>query len=127
MDFNDLATAQSHGNGAEINILSPVDGKPTDVYITIMGIDSKEWRAAKKAQTSQIITARADGKMEDLDYDRMDAEALAKITLGWKGIAKEGKEYKFSYENALSLYLDAPAVVSQLIEFVSNRENFIKG
>ena len=127
MELNQLQTVNDHDNGAECNILSPVDGKKTDVFIKIRGSDSKAWRQAKKNQTQQIIEARADGKMDSLDYDAMDAEALAEVTLSWRGITKDGKPFEFSKENAEKLYKESPAVTGQLLEFLSNRANFTKG
>lgn len=125
MEFSQLATAQAHSQGAECNIKSPLDGKPTDVFITIMGADSREWRAAKKQQTSQILRAKSQGKEDSLDFDKMDVEALVSVTLSWRGIAQDGEEYEFSKENARSLYQDAPGVVAQLLEFLGDGENFI--
>lgn len=128
MELGKLQTATIHEEGAEVNILSPVDGTPTDVFVTIMGSDSKQWRTAKKKQAAQINEhLRKGGKYDELDYDSMDAEALASVTLSWKGITKDGKEYKCNYGNALALYTDSPAVASQLIAFISDRENFIGG
>lgn len=127
MEFNSLATAISHEAGAEVNILSPVDGKPTDVFITIQGADSKEWRKQKKKQTSLIIAAKANDKMQDLDYDAMDVDALVAVTLGWRGIVKDGEEFKFTKANAKELYNQAPAVVEQLISFLGDSANFTKG
>jgi len=127
MDLNQLQTVSSHDEGAECNILSPIDGMPTDVFIKIKGADSKAWRAAKKSQMSQIIAARADDKLDKLDYDSMDAEALAEVTISWKGITKDGKPYGFSKENALTLYKESPAVLNQLLAFIEQRANFTKG
>tara|TARA_R110000823_G_scaffold203197_2_gene334057 strand:+ start:3329 stop:3712 length:384 start_codon:yes stop_codon:yes gene_type:complete len=127
MELNKLETVESHGTGAECNILSPVDGMPTDVYIKIAGADSRVWRAAKKKQTQAIISARADSKMDSLDYENMDASALAEATISWRGITKDGKEYEFNKGNAKKLYSESPSVANQLIEFLSNRANFTKG
>jgi len=127
MEFDNLATSVAHEAGAEVNILSPVDGKPTDVFITIMGADSKEWRKQKKKQTTAIISAKSQDKLDELDYDAMDVEALVAITIGWKGIVQKGKEYKFNKSNAKKLYENAPSVVSQLLDFVSHNANFTKG
>jgi hypothetical protein len=127
MEFDNLATSVAHEAGAEVNILSPVDGKPTDVFITIMGADSKEWRKQKKKQTTTIIAAKAQDKLDELDYDAMDVEALVAITIGWKGIVQKGKEYKFNKSNAKKLYENAPSVVSQLLDFVSDNANFTNG
>lgn len=127
MDLNQLQTVTSHDEGAECNILSPIDGSKTDVFIKIKGADSKVWRSAKKTQMSQIIAARADDKMDDLDYESMDAEALAEATISWRGITKDGKPYGFSKENALKLYKESPAVTNQLLAFIEQRANFTKG
>ena len=127
MDFTELATAQAHAQGAECNIKNPLTGEPTDVYILIMGADSREWRAAKKSQTSQILRAKSQGNEDSLDFDKMDVDALVSVTLDWRGIAKDGEDYPFDKKNARALYQDAPSVVSQLLEFLGNGENFING
>jgi len=127
MDFNDLATVETHDQGAEVNIISPLDRNPTDVFITIMGVDSKEWRSQKKKQTTKIIEAKNAGTMDKLDYDALDAEALAAVTLSWRGITKEGKEFKCTHANALDLYVNSPAISSQLLDFLNERANFTKG
>jgi len=96
MELNSLRTVESHEAGAECNILSPVDGSPTDVFIKIKGSDSKEWRNAKKNQTSQIIAAKSGGKDIDLDYDKMDVDALVAVTMDWSGIVDNGEPYPCS-------------------------------
>lgn len=127
MELSKLATAESHQEGAECNISDPLTGNPTDVFIKIMGADSAKWREQKKRQTNAVIQARADGKSKELDFDKMDVEALAAVTLGWRGISKDGAEYEFSKANAKHLYENSPSVVNQLLEFLSNGANFTKG
>lgn len=124
MDINKLQTVSDHEEGAECNILSPVDGMPTDVYIKIKGSDSKAWRQAKKSQMARIIDARQKDEMDRLDYEAMDAEALASITISWRGITKDGKPFEFSQDNALKLYQESPAVAGQLLAYIEQRENF---
>ena len=127
MELAHLKTAESHDEGADVTILSPVDGKPTDVVIRIKGMDSKTWREAKKNQTQKIIDARADNKIDCLNYDLMDAEALADATITWSNITKDGKEYECNRKNAIDLYANAPDVKDQLLAFLGNRANFING
>ena len=124
MDINKLQTVSDHEDGAECNILSPVDGMPTDVYIKIKGSDSKSWRKAKKSQMTRILDARQKDSMDSLDYELMDAESLAGITIGWRGITKDGEPFEFSYENALQLYQESPSVTAQLLAFIEKRDNF---
>lgn len=127
MDIGRLATAEAHGEGAECNILDPLTGEPTDVFITIKGADSKDWRAQKKKQTNAVMNARAGGKSQDIDFDAMDVEALVAVTIGWRGIVDNGEDYPFSKKNAKRLYENSPAVVNQLLSFLSNGANFTKG
>ena len=60
----------------------------------------------------------------DIDFDAMDIDALVDVTLGWRGLADNGKEVKFTAKKAKQLYEQAPDVVKQLLSFVSNNENF---
>lgn len=127
MEFDKLATTASHEAGAEVNILSPVDGSPTDVFITIQGADSKAWRRAKKRQTSKIIAAKAEGKLDELDFDAMDVDALVAVTLSWRGITKGRKKYECTPENVKALYEQAPPIVEQLLRFLGDTANFTEG
>lgn len=127
MDISDLMTADSHAAGAECNIYSPVDGKATDVFILMAGVDSAIWRKQKRKQTAEIMQAARAKTDGELDYDRMDIDALVEATIGWRGIVAGGKPYEFSKENALQLYSKSPGIVSQLLDFVANKRNFTKG
>lgn len=127
MDISALATAESHGAGAECNILDPVTREPTDVFISIMGADSREWRAQKKKQTNKMLQARSEEKAQSIDFDAMDVAALVAVTIGWRGIVSDGEEYPFTKANAKHLYENAPNVVSQLLTFVADGANFTKG
>jgi hypothetical protein len=127
MDISLLATAESHGEGAECNILDPVTREPTDVFIKIMGADSKEWRAQKKKQTNAVLEARSQDKAKSIDFDAMDVDALVAVTLDWRGIVSNGEDYPFTKANAKNLYQNAPNVVSQLLVFLADGANFTKG
>lgn len=127
MDVTSLMTADSHDAGAECNIFSPVDGKATDVYILIAGVDSAVWRKQKRKQTAEIMQAARAKKDSELDYDRMDIDALVEATLGWRGIVKDGEAWEFSKERALELYSKSPGIVSQLLDFIADKRNFTKG
>jgi len=127
MEFDKLATTASHEAGAEVNILSPVDGSPTDVFIKIKGADSKAWRQQRKRQTSTIVQAKSEGKLDEVDYDVLDIEALVAITIDWKNLTKGGKKYECTPENARALYEQSPSIVQQLLTFLADSGNFTKG
>ena len=131
MEFNKLATAKHHDNGAECNILDPISGEPTDFFIKICGADSKVWRKEKKMQTRKLLSVRSQSTDEDFDYEvagidfeAMDIVALINATIDWRGLVNNGKEVKYSKEMAHELYDNSPSIVRQLIEFLGNGENF---
>jgi len=131
MEFNKLATAKHHDNGAECNILDPVSGEPTDFFIKICGADSKVWRREKKVQTRKLLNARSQSDEPDFDYEKagidfeaMDIVALVNATIDWRGLVNNSKEVKYSKEMAHELYDNSPSIVRQLIEFLGNGENF---
>lgn len=128
MDIGSLMTVEDHNDGAEYNVLSPRDGKKTDVFIKIKGPDSVEWRKQKRLQTNAIIASRGakDAKTE-IDYDAMDIDALVAVTVSWRGIVKDGKEWPCTKANARKLYEQSPRIVSQLLTFVSDTVNFTNG
>jgi len=57
----------------------------------------------------------------------MDVDALVAVTMDWSGIVDNGEPYPCSKKNALKLYADSPAIVSQLIDFLTRRANFTTG
>lgn len=117
MDINTLYTVDAHEEGAEIRIVSPLDGKKTDFYISVQGVDSKAYRTAVKAYHRKLLNDEEGGEIE----------LIVAITKGWRGLVDGDKEVEFSAENAKSVYENAPDVASQLDRFVANRQNFIKG
>jgi len=127
MELGSLKTTEIHEVGSECNIKDPATGEATDFFITIMGADSKEWRKHKKAQQAAMIKARQEDKIESLDYDKMDVDALVDCTIGWRGLVDNGEEVKCSKKSAKELYENAPRVVVQLLSYVGNNANFTKG
>ena len=127
MELSNLLTVDDHDAGAECNIVSPIDGKKTDVYILIAGADSAAWRKQKRKQTSEIMSSTRSKKDVSLDYDKMDIEAVVEITLEWRGIVSNGNDYPYNKKNALALYSKSPGIVNQLLDFIANKRNFIKG
>ncbi len=117
MDIEQLYTADAHEEGAEIRILSPINGDETDFYIIVKGVDSKSYREAVRAYHRKLIN-KEDGGEIDL---------LVAITKGWRGLQSKDKEVKFTSKLAYDLYVNAPNIASQVDAFVAERRNFTKG
>jgi hypothetical protein len=117
MDINTLYTVDAHEEGAEIRIVSPLDGKETDFYITLQGVDSKAYRTAVKAYHRKLVNEEEGGEID----------LLIAITKGWRGLSDGKTDVKFSALRAKAVYENAPNVAAQIDRFVSDRTNFIKG
>jgi len=114
MDISELDTCTIHGEGSELQIKDQL-GNDTDVYVTVVGVDSKLWRETLKGN------ARKSG-----DDKLSDNEILAKVCLSFRGLESEGKEIPFSYEAILNLLEIAPYIADQIDRFIGNRANFTK-
>tara|TARA_R110000737_G_scaffold245703_1_gene256268 strand:- start:397 stop:750 length:354 start_codon:yes stop_codon:yes gene_type:complete len=117
MDLKQLYTADAHNEGIEICIKSPLDGKETDFYVTVMGVDSKAYREAVRAYHRKLLNKEEGG----------DIDLLVSVTKSWRGLQDQGKDVKFSPKVAAKLYNQSPNVASQLDAAVADRKNFIKG
>lgn len=136
MSYKELFTTEQHNEGSEMQLTNQY-GKKTDMYITVAGIDSAAWRYEKVELERKTLAKRADlirecdkvdTKILTTAVDELTAEALANITIGWRGFLDEsGKKIKFSNKKIKELYLCAPYIKDQVDIFFTNRVNFTKG
>jgi len=117
MNLDDLYTVDDHDNGAEMQVENQV-GKKVDMYLTVVGIDSKKWQNLK-SKAKRVIS-------DDTTVEEA-AKILSDAIIGWRNVEHKGKELKFTRENAERLLVNAPYVIGQVIRFIINRENFMKG
>lgn len=113
MDIKDLYTADVHEAGSEMHVEGP-DGKPIDFFITLVGKDSKKWRAIKRKYERDMLM----DKDPERDYV---AEMLADAVISWRG---DGIQ-KFTRKAALELFINAPYILDQANVFVGTRSNFM--
>jgi len=128
MDYEELFTTPSHEDGAEVQI-HDMNGKATDMYLLIKGIDSKAWRKEKHSleQRAMIIRSMPDADRVKIDPDETASDALANCVISWRGFKSKGKEVEFSTDKVKQLFLNAPYIMEQVDRFFSKRVNFTKG
>lgn len=126
MEFDKLATRADHEEGVEVQITNPVNDEPTDVYITIVGPDSKEWRRSNKSDLRMALARKRDEPWTDDELLERDIDKLVSITKGWRGITKDGKPLEFSAKTCRELYEAAPTVMDQVDRYAADYENFTK-
>ena len=116
MDINNLYTVEAHEEGAEIRIVSPLDGKKTDFYISVQGVDSKAYRTAVKAYHRKLLNDEEGGEIE----------LIVAITKGWRGLVDGDKEVEFSAKNFGLLAMIKALKSVELIIYVKLPKQLVK-
>tara|TARA_R110000868_G_scaffold192553_2_gene437122 strand:+ start:2187 stop:2570 length:384 start_codon:yes stop_codon:yes gene_type:complete len=127
MDIKSLYTLEAHESGSELNIISPIDGKPTDCFLTVSGVDSRAWREAELAGKRKIVELVNSGDANELKQGIIIAETLASAVTGWRGFDDNGKPLVFDRAFLTDLLVNSPSIGDQVDRFIVNRSNFTKG
>lgn len=136
-DLDNLAAIDQ----AELNIKSR-DGTPTGWIWTIAGPGHPQTIALNDRLTKEGFSrakaqemARVNGKKWKGDDDTADqvvrrtAESMAGRILGWSPVTFHGKDYPFTTENAVAIFLDptrGDTLFAQLAEFIGDEKSFMK-
>lgn len=106
-----------------------IDGEPCGVEFLLIGIHSEE--AIKNMDKyDQILEEMSEEERKEKEGE-IDAERVASLTKGVRGangekILVEGNEVKFDFEFIKKLYLNAPLIKMDNIEFAIKTSNFMK-
>ena len=124
MDIKSLYTLEAHESGSEMNIISPIDGKPTECFLTVSGVDSRAWREARLVFEREIIKLN---NASESERALLIATAQAAAVIGWRGFDNEGKPLDFDRAFLTELLVESPSIGDQVERFKENRLNFTKG
>lgn len=114
IDVNELTLA---ANARQIDIKHPYTGESTPFKITVLGIDSSDYRAAMNESIDQ------DGSPEDQTIG-----FLRRIIVNWSGIqGPNGEPLPCNDSTVESLLSCSPNIANQIQAFIGDRENFTKG
>ena len=116
---------------ADYELLHPTTGAPTGAFITLAGPEHPQRKriAMDLMRRLRATAARAKQAVADPEEDaRENVKLLAKVTLGWRGIRKNGEEAAYSEAAAIELYSDPKRqwVVKQLLAAMNDQDLFIK-
>jgi hypothetical protein len=109
MDYASLNLEKAADQGIVVKVRSPLDGSilkasdGTDMFITVLGTDSKQW----KAEIARIKreSATREGAPSEEEIKAESIRALASITVDWHSeTALNGQKLKCSQANAIKLY-----------------------
>ncbi|MFO1126374.1 MAG: hypothetical protein U1E25_14595 [Methylocystis sp.] len=134
-DLASLDTTPAAEAGAEMKVLHPTsgavlsqeDGQP--IVITLVGEDSERFRRASRASLDRRLKRQSAGvsappSAEELENNAI--ETLVACTIGWSGIALDGKTLDCTPENARMIYKRLRWLREQVDAFINDRANFLK-
>lgn len=127
MDFARLDTLTKANEGAEIELLHPVDRSPIGVTVRILGSDSDVYRDMERKHADKRIRNFERGKMR-LSPEEVESESLEMLLaclIGWEGVEEHGETVPFTAENARRFMERYRWMREQIASAIGDRRNFI--
>lgn len=129
-DLSKLNTAAVAEEGAELDVLHPVENIPIGVKIVLAGKDSDRFQKFVRKQANKRTSKWRPGQKlsftaEEQEQEKVDL--LVACTISWSGVVMNGEEIPFSPEAAKELYSNPGFswLVEQIDEFIGDREHFL--
>lgn len=119
MIMKDFYTRESANEGVKLPLFTP-EGKETEHYLVIRGVDSDAFRLAEseaKRSSIKIIGVEDEGERNNLVYEGK-IEMLSSLICGWSF------EEKVSKENIKTLLREAPQIADRIDRFACDRTLF---
>ena len=114
-------------DNVKVNILHPVTNEATDIFFSVCGSDSKEYRQGIRDLMAARIASNEAGETSR-HYEDDEINLLIKCTKSFEGILIDGETPQFNDEVLFSIFLDYPFIKEQLDKFIGTRANFfLKG
>lgn len=130
-DFIKTNIAELAETGYEFAVKLP-DGTPTDFLITVRGTHSAKVKAYSKKLFNQMQIkeqqAKRKGKESEMSLEEaedLSIESAVTRIVSWKGLEENGKEVKFTEENARRIMRELDWVRTQVLEESDIAANFI--
>lgn len=127
MDFRDIiSNCIDQDNGAELVLVDPVTGEPTDMKLIIAGPDSATQRRARLAMVDELAElADEDGKVSAENREKASIAMLARAVLRWD-IRLDGEALPFEHQNVVRLLSTGTWVREQVDGFAGSRRPYAR-
>ena len=128
MDLNELLAAASvQDTGHEFELLDPVEGRATGLKFTIAGPDSEKAKVARAKMETALtrINNRGSGRVTADERDRLMADFLFDVTIGWK-VKQGNKALEFNRENFARVIGAGTWVRAQIDMFAADRAPYFR-
>jgi hypothetical protein len=131
-DAGDLDTIAACNRPTEVQILHPITGAPTGLFISVVGKDGDAYRSRVRAMADENLR-RGGGR--DVTLDKLEAkniDALVAATVAWRSegddghITLRGERLECTPPNVRRLYTEILPIREQVSEAISDLSLFIK-
>ena len=131
VDLSQLDSVEAHNAGIDVELFSPRDGTPLDMFITVLGKDSDKFNEVTTAQNRARIQQAQQGGFRPgrgpvNTGEREGLELLAACTIGWKNIELDGEMLPFTTANAVKLYKRFPWIKEAIDIAIGDRALFMQ-
>lgn len=132
MDLAKLDLTEHANNGATMDVMHPITGEQLldangfPVTVTLLGADSTKMRQEMSDRAKRQLAKKPQSIQTIDEAEKLSAELLATITVGWSGFVENGEAIECNRENAIRLYTKYSWLRQQIDAFTTDRANFYK-
>jgi len=127
LGLEDFYTKDAANEGVKVPLYWP-DGKKSDFWLLVAGVDSDVYTQAKTKLDRYAMTA-----YKGLEDDEAQSIHLGKVTelkascvLDWNMRDNDGNDVAFTFENVVKLLDKAPQLMKEIDDVIYDRTQFIK-
>ncbi len=128
MNLSDVsAFAEDQDRGRWLELLDPIEGKPTGIRLLIAGPDSTV-QARSRLKLSDDLGDMIDdeGRVSAENRETARLRNLARCVIGWEA-SEDGQPVAFGFDAVLRLLKAGRWVQEQVDDFAGSRRAFAKG
>jgi len=127
MDLSGFNFSENSDKGVEVVLRHPVTDEPLDIKVTVVGSDSKRYKAASHRVQNRSLS-RGRGKITAERLEANGLEILSECVLDWENV--EDSELfdevpKCNKENVLKFLKKHTWAKEQIDSFIADRSNFL--
>lgn len=126
-DLSTFDTEEIANQGVELELLHPVTDEPFDpsIKLTVLGIDSKEYKKASHAAQNRRLKRRRSGNLKIEDFEEETLNCFARCIVSWENVEWDGKPLECNYQNAKMLLEKFSWFREQVAAFMQDITNFL--
>ena len=132
LDLSKVNLSKISEEGFEFELTFPKTGEGLKAFVIVRGENSPVVKAYGRRKYSEFkmreqVAKRKGKEVDDLSLDELEdmaVEGAVLRTIGWRGVAENGKEIPFTKEEAARIYKEHPWIREQVMEESQNILNF---